>query len=95
MWKYVPIFTMVGLLGCSVSEVPARNSAKHNYALRHTTDRALEVQECDDKMQSCLSEVCSRWQEACDVEPAYCHLETWVNACIRSCETKHIACVAK
>lgn len=86
---------VVGLMGCGSSTSSLRPSVQHNRNLNREVTRSLEVQECNDKLQACVMEVCNNWQEACDVEPAYCHLSTWLNACVNSCKRKAIACVAK
>lgn len=86
---------VVGLMGCSSSAGPLRPSVQHSRNLHRETIRSLEVQECNDKLQACVSEVCNNWQEACDVEPAYCHLSTWLHACVNSCERKAKMCLAR
>lgn len=86
----------VCLMGCGGSHsTAARPSDRHNYLLNHTIDHSLRMQECEDRGQQCLLEVCNYWQEACSAEPSYCHLENWMRTCIGSCVRKTKICESK
>jgi hypothetical protein len=96
MLKILTSTLMVAMLiGCSSSTPSRRPSDVHNYALAHTIDRSLEKQECQDRFQECLTNVCTHWQEACDVEPAYCQVGNWLHACTNSCVRKVKVCVER
>jgi len=96
MIKRICAIAMVaGLLGCSSSNQELRPSTQHELNLRREVRHSLEVQECQDQLQSCVVELCNYWTEACGVEPRYCHLPTWLNACINSCQRQARLCLAK
>ncbi len=87
--------TAVCLMGCIRDPSIVRPSDRHNYTLNQTIDHSLRLQECEDRAQQCVLEVCNYWQEACSAEPSYCHLENWMHTCIGSCVRKAKVCESK
>ena len=87
--------TVACLVSCGGHSTTVRPSEQHNVALKQTINHSLHLQECEDRAQQCMIEVCNYWQEACTAVPAYCHLETWMHTCIDSCVRKAKICESK